>query len=66
MRLWRRLEAATNVEHLLGSEASSLLRSGYKVELEAASNPAILKPSHTRWVFTYLRSVALPRKARRQ
>jgi hypothetical protein len=63
-RLWRRLEADTNVEQLLGPEASDLLRNGYKIELEAASNPAILTPSHKRWVFRHLRSVALAGKAR--
>jgi hypothetical protein len=64
MRLWRRLEAAANVEQLLGPKACGLLRSGYKLELEAASNPAILKPGHKRWVFRYLRSVAHSGKAR--
>jgi hypothetical protein len=64
-RLWARLDASMDLEQLLGPEACALLRSGYKVELEAASNPAILKPAHKRWVFSYLRSVALGPKARR-
>ena len=64
-RLWRRLEAAMDVEQLLGPEACRLVRAGYKVELEAASNPAILQPGHKRWVFGYLRAVALVNMARR-
>jgi hypothetical protein len=64
-RLWRRLEADMDVERLLGPEACRVLRSGCKVELEAASNPAILRPGHKRWVFGYLRSVAFGDKARR-
>ena len=63
-RLWGRLDAATDVDRLLGPEACDLLRSGYKIEFEAASNPAILKPGHKRWVFGYLRSLALAAKAR--
>jgi hypothetical protein len=64
-RLWKRLEAAMDLEELLGPAACRLLRGGYKLELEAASNPAILKPAHKRWVFGYLRSIALPKRRER-
>jgi hypothetical protein len=60
-RLWRQLEDSTDLEHLLGTEACRLLRSGYKVEIEAASNPALYNPVHQRWVFRYLRSLARAR-----
>jgi hypothetical protein len=58
-RLWRRLEAAMDVEQLVGPESCHLLRSGDKLELEAASNPGILRPGHRRWVFRHLRAMAL-------
>jgi hypothetical protein len=64
-RLWRKLEAQVDLEQLLGPEACGVLSSGYKLELEAASNPGILRPDHKRWVFRYLRGVAFGDRVRR-
>ena len=58
VRLWRRLEEDTDVEEMIGPEGCRILRSGYKLELEAASNPGILRPEHKKWVFCHLRAVA--------
>jgi len=55
--LVKRLERAIDLERLVGRRAYSMLRSGYKVELEGATNPALYRRGHGRWVFRYLRSV---------
>ena len=63
--LWHRLEAAVDVDQLLGPEGSGLLRSGYKIELEAVSNPSISTVGYRRWVFNHLRFVATARRQRK-
>jgi hypothetical protein len=57
-RLWQRLETDSAVDQLVGPEACRILRSGYKLELEAASSPEILTSRHKQWVFRYLRSIS--------
>ena len=44
------------LEKLIGARGSAMLHSGYKIEIEGATNPAIYRRSHSRWVFKYLRS----------
>jgi hypothetical protein len=56
--LLKRLDNAIDLEQLVGSEACSILRGGYKVEIEGAMNPALYRAGHGRWVFQHLRSVA--------
>ena len=51
------VERAIELEDLIGPRGAAMLRSGYKVELEGATNPAIYPPSHRRWVFRHLRAV---------
>jgi hypothetical protein len=55
--LLRRIEGAIDLELLVGPRACSMLRSGYKIELEGATNPALYRKGHGRWVFRYLRSM---------
>jgi hypothetical protein len=57
-RLLAALDAAVDLDSLVGPESAEMLRSGTKVELEAAVNPAIHGPAQRRWIFGYLRSVA--------
>jgi hypothetical protein len=52
------LDAAVDLDALVGPESAEMLRSGTKVELDAAVNPAIHGPAQRRWIFGYLRSVA--------
>ena len=55
------LERAIHLEKLIGPRGCSLLRSGYEIELEGATNPLLYDGRHGRWVFRYLRSrVAVP------
>jgi hypothetical protein len=54
--LLRKLDGAVDLDGLLGHRGSSMLRDGYKIEIEGATNPSIYPPSHGRWIFKYLRS----------
>jgi hypothetical protein len=57
-RLLAALDASVDLGSLVGPESARMLRSGTKVELEAAVNPAIHGPGQRRWIFGYLQSVA--------
>ena len=59
MRLLHALESVVLLEELLGPDCARLLQSGFKVELEAGLNPAFHTAAHKRWVWGYLRAVAL-------
>lgn len=52
------LERALPLERLVGIEAAHLLRSGFKIELEGATNPHLYSASHHRWIFRTLRQAA--------
>jgi hypothetical protein len=54
--LLTKVERAIDLEELVGRRCLAVLRTGYKIELEGATNPALYGPSHRRWVFRYLRS----------
>jgi len=56
--LLKRLDKAIDLERLVGPESCSMLRSGYKIEIEGAINPAFYRPSHLRWIFRHLRLLA--------
>ena len=56
--LLKRLDNAVDLEQLVGPQACSILRGGYKVEIEGAINPAFYRAGHRRWIFRHLRSVA--------
>ena len=58
MRLLRSLESEVRLDEVLGPDCATLLQSGFKVELEAALNPAFHSAAHKRWVLGYLRAVA--------
>jgi hypothetical protein len=58
VRLLRALESATRMEGLIGPDCAELLRSGFKVELEAALNPAFHSAAHKRRLLGYLREMA--------
>jgi hypothetical protein len=58
VRLLHVLESEVRLDTLLGPDCAGLLRSGSKIELEAALNPAFHSAAHKRWVLGYLRSVA--------
>jgi hypothetical protein len=58
MRLLRALESSTRLEDLVGQDGAELLRTGFKVELEAALNPAFHSPAHTRRLLSHLREIA--------
>jgi hypothetical protein len=64
VRLLRRLDEGQDLDSLLGPAACAILRGGYKVELEAVSNPAIVGAGYTRRAFRHLRSVASGAKGR--
>jgi hypothetical protein len=55
--LLKRIERAIDIEQLVGRRSCSLLRSGYKLELEGASNPVAYRKDHGRWVFRRLRAL---------
>ena len=56
VRLLEKLDRAVDLEKLIGTRGFAMLHSGYKIEIEGATNPAIYRRSHARWVFKYLRS----------
>jgi hypothetical protein len=56
VRLLKKLDRAVDLEKLIGARGSAMLHSGYKIEIEGATNPTIYRRSHSRWVFKYLRS----------
>ena len=56
--LLKALERSVDLEALIGLRGAQMLREGFKVELEGATNPAFHRPGHGRWVFGYLRSRA--------
>jgi hypothetical protein len=58
VRLLRALESATRLEDLIGPDCAALLRRGFKVELEAALNPAFHGPAHKRRLVGNLRDMA--------
>jgi hypothetical protein len=58
-RLLRVVESKVALDDLIGAGGARLLRSGFKVELEAGLNPAFHGPAHKRWVFRYLRDRAV-------
>jgi len=57
-RLLRRIEEATDLEALVGASAAAMLRSGFKLELEGATNPSLFRDAGTPWVFDLLRAAA--------
>jgi hypothetical protein len=58
VRLLRALESSTRLEDLVGRNGAELLRTGFKVELEAALNPAFHSPAHKRRLLGHLQEVA--------
>jgi hypothetical protein len=56
IRLLKQVDRAIDLETLVGPRGCSVLRSGYKIELEGATNPALYHRRHGHWVFRYLRS----------
>ena len=54
--LLKKVERVIDLEELLGPRSCDVLRAGYKIELEGATNPALYGRNHSRWVFRYLRS----------
>jgi hypothetical protein len=48
------LEQWTSVEALVGPVAWQMLKSGYKLELEGAVNPAFYEPEHRAWLIEML------------
>jgi len=66
-RLLRHIEEATNLEAFVGNSAAAMLRSGYKLELEGATNPSLFRDAGTPWVFDLLRDAAKrnPQRERR-
>jgi hypothetical protein len=63
--LLKRIERAIDLERLVGPESCFTLRSGYKVEIEGAMNPAFYRPSHGHWIFRHFGSLARARAAAR-
>jgi len=57
-RLLRALEAAVDLDHLVGPESAQMLRDGDKVELEAGLNPGFHGAAHRQWIIAYLRAQA--------
>jgi hypothetical protein len=56
--LLARIERALDLDDLVGPRAAALLRSGYKIEIEAATNPALYARGHGRRVVRLLRAHA--------
>jgi hypothetical protein len=50
------IDDALDLEALVGTQSSEILRGGYKLELEGATNPQIYPPRHTRWIVRHLRT----------
>jgi hypothetical protein len=61
-RLLRHLESAVDLAELLGPSGAALLRSGYKIELEAGLNPTLHGSAVKRWVVRYVRLLAARRR----
>jgi hypothetical protein len=57
-RLLRPIEEATDLGALLGASAAAMLRSGFTLELEGATNPGLFSDASTPWVFDLLRAAA--------
>ena len=55
--LLAQIDRALDLEGLVGRQSAEILRSGYKIELEGATNPHIYPPGHIRWVVRYLRTM---------
>jgi hypothetical protein len=53
--LLKQIERALDLEQLVGARACAVLRGGHKIELEGATNPALYRRGHGRWVFRDLR-----------
>jgi hypothetical protein len=56
--LLERLDRALDLELIVGPRAVALLRSGFKIELEGATNPHFYADQHGRWIFEHLRARA--------
>lgn len=54
----RLLEGSVDVGHIVGRRALSVLESGFKIELEGATNPGLYSPAHGPWMLRQLRSLA--------
>jgi hypothetical protein len=68
--LLKRLDRALDLERIVGPRSAALLRSGFKIELEGATNPHLYSDRHGRWIFEHLaaraeKSNAGARNARR-
>jgi hypothetical protein len=68
--LLERLDHALDIERIVGPRAVALLRSGFKIEMEGATNRHLYADRHGRWIFEHLRARAEKpnaggRKARR-
>jgi hypothetical protein len=64
-----RIERALDLDDLVGPRAAALLRSGYKIEIEAATNPRIYARGHGLRLIHMLRAQAgtlSPRQRRRR
>jgi len=55
--LLKGIERALDLESLVGPRGSAMLRSGYKIEMEGATNPGLFRPNHRQWTFRHLRSL---------
>ena len=54
--LLAQIDRALDLERLVGRRSSEILRGGYKIELEGATNPRLYPPDHIRWIVRYLRT----------
>ena len=61
--LLARLDRALDMERIVGPRAVGLLRSGFKIELEGATNRQIYTDRHGRWIFEHLSARAEKRNA---
>jgi hypothetical protein len=59
LTLLQLIERSVDLEEIVGRRASSVLESGFKVELEGATNPNLYSPAHGQWLLRYLRSRAV-------
>ncbi len=67
LALLRLLEQSVDVGGIVGPRALSVLESGFKVELEGATNPSLYSARHGRWMLRRLRSLTTTQtRARRQ
>ncbi len=55
--LLQRIDDALDLEAIVGAKGCALLRDGFKIELEGATNPMIYRRGHGAWIFRHLRAL---------